>query len=131
MGTHKSGAVEWVYAGGWGAANVYLFSTMTKDVPNIGAHLQLNGTRAFTRGSASLLQPTVVVCTYDEEARTLRMEIADEPYAGVLTFPPLPSAEFLCPIVLLNDNSLAKATVSSAVFRSLPHRVRGRRRVER
>jgi hypothetical protein len=36
-----------------------------------------------------------VQCTFDDDAHTLRMEIAGEPEAGAVVFPSMPAAEFL------------------------------------
>jgi hypothetical protein len=58
--------------------------------------------RAFRRCSDHFLsQPTVVQCTFDGDAHTLRMEIFGEPEAGAVAFTKLPAAEFLCPLISL------------------------------
>jgi hypothetical protein len=76
------------------------------------AHAAVNGQRVFARTSKHFhSQPTVVQCTYDETARTVRMEIAGEPEAGVALFPSMPAAEFLYPIVMHNTYSMREAAV--------------------
>jgi hypothetical protein len=81
---------------------VYSYSTI-ENIPGRG-HRRLNGAEAFKhRFDHFLSQPTVVRCTFDDAAHTLRMEIAGEPEAGVVVFPSMPSAEFLCPLISLID----------------------------
>jgi hypothetical protein len=67
------------------------------------AHAPLHGATVFRRRADFQSQSTVVQCTFDDVAHTLRIEIAGEPEAGAAIFPSMPSAEFLCPLISLID----------------------------
>jgi hypothetical protein len=99
-----------VYAGNFSLAQINFYSSM-KNVP-AGAHAALHDRSAFARAPAAMrYKPTVVQCTFDDAARTLRMEIAGEPEAGVLIIPHMPAAQFLCPIVMHTAHSLKEAAL--------------------
>jgi hypothetical protein len=98
---------QMVYVGHWMNEHVTSFTTISDK----RIRTAINNKVAFRRVKAVRSQPTVVQGTFDEEAHTLRMEIAGEPEAGVLIVPHMPTAEFLCPIVLLNRKSLKAAAV--------------------
>jgi hypothetical protein len=72
----------------------------------------LNGKVAFQHATdAFRSQPTIVQCECDDDAHTLRMEIAGVPAAGELSVPQMPAAEFLCPIVVFHRNALREGVV--------------------
>jgi hypothetical protein len=70
-----------------------------KALPDPRAHVQVDGKPAFQRvlQDGRVPSATVVRCSFDAETCALRMEIAEEPAAGVLVVPQMPAAEFLCP----------------------------------
>jgi hypothetical protein len=95
---------ESVSVGHWKDEIVSSCSSM-RAIP-LDAHRALRTKVAFVRESAALRSPTTaVLCTYDA-AHTMRMEIVGEPEAGAVTFPQMPAAEFLCPIVILTDAAM-------------------------
>jgi hypothetical protein len=97
---------EMVYVGHWVGQSVISYSTMP------GPRAAVNAKVPFRRlTNAYRSKSTVVQCTFDEEARTLRMEIAGEPEAGALIATQMPAGEFLCPVMLLNRSALKEAAV--------------------
>jgi hypothetical protein len=89
-------------AGSWAITRVYSTSEL-RCVP-ADVHRHIHKVVVFKRVADDFRShPTVVLCTFDEEDHTFRMEIAGEPAAGVLIAPQMPAAEFLCPIVMLLD----------------------------
>jgi hypothetical protein len=106
MRRKKSGSDsdESLSVGNWMGCTSVMFYTMSA-VPE-PVRYALNFKTAFARRTAAVSLPTVVQMTYDEEARTVRMEIAGEPDAGSVVFTDVPAPEFLCPIVMFDLDSL-------------------------